>query len=80
MAEINGIKWHVVPQGQRLTTQLAQSGTGFTDIWEVTYAVDSGPAQGTQGMVKIPASQYNPDTVKSAINEAVTLAHGIAGL
>lgn len=80
MTTVNGVEWHVVPQGQRLTTQLAQSGASFVDVWEVTYHIDSGPAQGTQGQVKIPASQYNADTVKSTINAIVAKVHDVAGL
>ncbi len=80
MAEINGVKWHIVPGGQRLTTQLSSAGTGFTDIWEVTYQIDSGPAAGTQGQVNIPASQYNAETVKATINSQVTHQHNIASL
>ena len=80
MAEISGIKWHVIPGGQRLTTQINQTGTGFSDVWEVTYMIDSGPAAGTQGQVNIPASQYNAETVKATINALVSHQHNIASL
>jgi hypothetical protein len=74
------VKWHIVPQGQRLTTQLTNAGTGFTDVWEVTYMVDSGPAQGTTGQVRIPAAQYNADVVKATIDAQVQKMHDIASL
>lgn len=80
MAEINGVKWHVVPGGQRLTTQLTQAGTGFTDVWEVTYEIDSGPASGTTGQIRVPAAQYNAATVTAAINAQVQHQHNIAAL
>jgi hypothetical protein len=80
MAEINGIKWHIVPGGQRLTTQLTQAGTGFTDVWEITYEIDSGPATGTTGIVRVPVAQYNAETVKAAVNAVVSHQHNVASL
>lgn len=80
MAEVNGVKWHVIPGGQRLTTQINPSGSGFEDVWEVSYAIDSGPGRGTQGLVRIPASQYNAETVKATINALVSHQHNIAAL
>lgn len=80
MAEINGVKWHIVPNGQRLTTQISPAGNGFTDVWEVTYMIDSGPASGTEGTVRIPAHQYNVETVKATINHLVAHQHNIASL
>lgn len=80
MADINGVKWHVVPGGQRLTTVINQAGTGFDDVWEVTYMIDSGPGSGTTGVVRVPAHQYNQETVKASINALVTHQHGIASL
>ena len=46
MAEARVVKWHVVPGGQRLTTQINQAGNGFADVWEVSYMIDEGPAAG----------------------------------
>lgn len=78
MAEVNGIKWHVI--SQRQTTQLSSVGTGFTDVWEVGYMIDSGDAAGSQGMVRIPASQYTPEVVEATISRVVGTQHSIAGL
>lgn len=80
MAEVNGIKWHVVQNGQRLTTELSQVGTGFRDVWEVPYVIDSGPARGTTGKVNIPADQYNAETVQATINAIVVHNHNVAAL
>jgi hypothetical protein len=80
MAEVRGVKWHIVPQGQRLTTQISSAGNGFSDVWEVTYQIDSGPASGTEGIVRIPAAQYNANTVQATINQLVAHQHDIAGL
>lgn len=80
MAAVNGVKWHILQGGQRLTTQINGSGNGFQDVWEVSYQIDDGPAAGTQGLVRVPASQYNAETVKAAINAQVTHQHNIAAL
>lgn len=80
MAEHKGISWHIVPNGQRLTTEISPAGNGFQDVWEVTYQIDSGKAAGTQGLVRIPAGQYNAETVKATINALVEHQHNIASL
>lgn len=80
MAETNGVTWHVVPGGQRLTTQLTNTGTGFTDVWEVTYQIDSGPAAGSTATVRVPANQYSPEVVEATIGAQVMKLHGVAGL
>lgn len=80
MAEVKGISWHIVPNGQRLTTEISPAGNGFQDVWEVTYQIDTGPAAGTQGLVRVPAGQYNAETVKAAVNALVTHQHNVASL
>lgn len=80
MGEVKGVKWHVVPGGQRLTTQISAAGNGFSDVWEVSYHIDSGPAMGTEGTVRIAAAQYNANTVQATINAMVAHQHDIAGL
>jgi hypothetical protein len=72
--------WKIVPQGQRLSTELSPSGAGFRDVWEVTYEVIDGPATGTVGMVKIPAETYSAEAVQEAIDGAVAHLHNVAGL
>jgi hypothetical protein len=80
MGEVKGVRWHIVPNGQRLTTQISPAGNGFSDVWEVTYMIDNGPAQGTEGLVRIPASQYNAETVAATINSLVAHQHNVASL
>jgi hypothetical protein len=80
MAEVKGISWHIVPNGQRLSTEISPAGNGFQDVWEVTYQIDSGPAAGTQGMVRVPAGQFNAETVKATINRLVEHQHNVASL
>lgn len=80
MAATGSVQWHIIPGGQRQTTQLTQAGTGFMDVWEVQYMIDSGPAAGTTGLVRVPASQYNPEVVKAAIDQQTSIIHGVASL
>lgn len=80
MATTDGVTWHVVQAGQRLTSQISTAGTGFADVWEVPYMIDSGPAAGTEGVVRIPVSQYNAETVKATIAAIVKHNHDIAAL
>lgn len=72
--------WHILPQGQRQSTQLNASGTGFQTVWEISYQIDSGPAQGTIAQVTIPAEFYTADYVNTAINAAVAEIDKVAGL
>lgn len=72
--------WTILPQGQRQSTQLAPTGVGFTDVWEITFQVVSGPASGTIGTVRIPVDLYTPDNVRDTINDAVAKLDAVAGL
>lgn len=72
--------WVIVPQGQRLSTELSPAGVGFRDVWEVTYEVTSGPAKGSVGMVKIPAESYSAEAVQEAVDAAVYHLDQVAGL
>ena len=77
-ASTGPVKWHVT--SQNLTSTISESGTGFESIWEVRYRVDSGPAQGTTGLVRVPAAQYNAADVKAAIDAQVYHVHNVASL
>lgn len=72
------VNWHIVAQTQ--DTVLSDTGPGFETVWEVTYMVDSGPAQGTKGRVRIPVGMHNAETVKQAVDAAVYHLDAIAGL
>lgn len=80
MAVTDGVQWHVVEGGQVQTQILGPGNTGFQDIWEVTYQVDSGPAVGTTGVVRIPVAQYNAGTVEMTIANQIHHLHEIASL
>lgn len=72
--------WAIVPQGQRQTTELAANGTGFVNVWEITFRVTSGPATGTTGVYRIPADLYNATNVAAGIQAQVDALNEVAGL
>jgi hypothetical protein len=72
--------WHIPQGGQRQSTQLMPNATGFQEVWEITYVIDSGPATGTSGTVTVPAAFYNADYVKQTIDQAVAHVDAVAGL
>lgn len=70
--------YNIVSQSQ--TVQINPAGTGFEDVWEVTYKVTSGPARGTVATVTVPAEDHNADAVQSAIESKITDLEGVAKL
>lgn len=72
--------WHVL--GDQITqgTDLKPNGTGLQDFYQVPYLIDSGPAKGHQGAVKIPAGPGWQDQVAAAISAQVAATHTVAGL
>jgi hypothetical protein len=78
MTTPNVPQWTIT--GQRLDTELSDTGTGFTPVWRVSYKVTSGPATGTTGYINVPADQHNADTVAKAVSAAVYNLDKVAGL
>lgn len=72
--------WHVNGAAITQGTDLSPNGTGLVDFYQVPYVIDTGPAAGHTGTVKVPASQYTKAAVASAIQAAVDNTHGVAGL
>jgi hypothetical protein len=78
---VNGpVRWHVLGDQITQTTTLKRGGTGITDVYEVPYVVDDGPAAGHVGTVTIDAGAFNQTTVAEAINQQVGAVHAVAGL
>lgn len=70
-------KWHVIPGATRQTSELKPGGAGFIDYEAVTYQIDDGPAAGQTREIRVPATQYNADTVRQAVIDDLTNAHGV---
>lgn len=73
-------KWHVIGNGQREVTVLAPNGSGFTDIIEITYQIDTGPAAGNVFTAKVPKVMYTPENVRQIIDAQTANHNDIAGL
>lgn len=61
-------------------TELAPTGTGFTDVRYVYFNITSGPASGHHGMVKIPEAGYSVDNVRATVQKEVDNESDIRGL
>lgn len=71
-------RWHVVSQNQSVV--LLPGSSGFQDVWEVNYQIDSGPAIGTVAMITVPAEMYTPENVAEQVQAQVDRQSAIASL
>lgn len=72
--------YHVTPPLPPVEPRLNENGTGIEDVHPVPYMIDSGPAKGTRGVVKVPHSQYTPENVKNAVEADVNAHHQVAAI
>lgn len=72
--------YHVIGNGMTIETQLNAAGTGIEDVHVIPYMIDSGPAQGSRRIVKVPSSMYNDQAVRQAIEADLDATHKIASL
>lgn len=56
------------------------AGTGFQNVWKITYKVSNGPAKGTVGTVTVPEDNHNAAAVSSLIEAKVKDLNEIASL
>lgn len=75
-----GPAWHVLSDEITQSTELRKSGTGLVDMYTIPYVVDSGPATGHTGAVKVAVDNAGPDVVAAAINAQVNTVHMVAPL
>lgn len=65
---------------QKQNTTINPAGSGFVDVWDITYRVTSGPSKGTMGTVSVPEEDHNAEYVKRAIEEKIASLDSIASL
>jgi len=70
--------YKVISQHQDI--QINPAGTGFENVWQITYKVTDGPSKGMTSTVTVPAEDHNADAVASAIESQIANAHAIASL
>lgn len=72
--------YHVIGTGMSMEPRLNDTGTGIEDVHVVPYQIDSGPAKGHKGTVKIPHAQFTADQVRGAVEADVDMHHQVASL
>jgi len=65
---------------QKQNVQINPSGTGFQDVWDITYRVTDGPSKGTVGTVSVPDEDHNADYIRTAIEEKIQSLDSVANL
>lgn len=70
--------WQIV--SQRQTERLNPAGIGFESVWEISYQITAGPAQGTVGTITVPVAMYSAEYVSELISNAVATVHDVASL
>lgn len=65
---------------QSQTSEINPAGTGFHEVWNVTFKVTSGPAKGTLGSLQFPDDEHTADKVGAAIAAKVAALTAIAAL
>jgi len=65
---------------QQQSTEINPAGTGFHEVWNITYRVTDGPAKGTMATVQVPEDDHNPEAVNAAITAKIDALNGIASL
>lgn len=73
-------QWHVLADQIREEDTLPATGPGLVHTHVIPYRIDSGPAKGQTGEVRVPEEDYTPDSVEGLINAKTATTHAIGGL
>lgn len=65
---------------QNPTTEIDPTGRGFRDVWEISYEVIGGPANGTVGRITVQNSDHTPEYIDRTIKAKLAALHSIASL
>ena len=66
--------------GQKQNVAINPAGSGFTEVWDITYRITAGPSKGTVATVTVPDSDHNADYIKNAIEQKIQSLDAIASL
>jgi hypothetical protein len=72
--------WHVLADKIREEDTIGDVGQGLIHVHIIPYRIDSGPARGQFGEIRVPDEDYTPDTVEGMINAKTATTHAIGGL
>jgi len=56
---------------QKQNIEINPSGTGFMNVWEITYKVTDGPSRGVTATVSVPDEDHNAQYVNAAIMDKI---------
>jgi hypothetical protein len=70
--------WHVLADQIRKEDTLA--GGGLSEVYVVPYSIDSGPAKGHTGSVRVATDDYTPEEVERIVTDEVATTHAIGNL
>lgn len=70
--------YEILSQAQ--TTEIDPTGRGFREVWEITYKVIGGPANGAIGRITVQDSDHNAAYVDRAIKSKIAALHSVADL
>ncbi|MGH9436813.1 MAG: hypothetical protein ACRD22_02720 [Terriglobia bacterium] len=65
---------------QKQNVEINAQGTGFQNVWEITYRVTGGPSKGTVGTLSVPEDDHNASYVSQAIQDKITQLDAVASL
>lgn len=65
---------------QSPTTEIDPSGRGFMEVWEISYKVIGGPANGTIGRITVQNADHNAAYIDRTIKAKLAALHDIASL
>lgn len=70
--------FNILSQKQNVT--ISPTGTGFQDVWEITYKVTSGSSRGTIATLTVPDEDHNKEKVAELINAKISALDDIASI
>jgi hypothetical protein len=70
--------YQIISQHQNV--QINPAGTGFENVWEITYKVTDGASKGTVATVTVPEEEHDATHVSAAIEDKISALHDIASL
>lgn len=65
---------------QSPSIQINPAGTGFENVWEITYRVTDGPAKGTVAVATVSNDDHNASAVQAVIESKISDLEGVANL
>lgn len=69
-----------VVTAQKQSVSISPTGTGFQDVWDITYKVTSGPSKGTTATLTVPEEDHTKEKVAELISDKIATLDDVAAL